>query len=101
MLHKRLRQLQSMIPTDTWIVNHHALGPYLHNPLHRLFVATDAYCSVDGIHPGSLIVLAEGVNDAGIEDLSICVETLDQDPDVDHLAIFEPLKVFKWRKPFS
>ncbi len=101
MLHQRLRQLQSTIPTDSWIVSQHALGPYLHHPLHRPFVAPDAACSVDDIHPGSLIVLAEGVNDAGIADLSICVEILDKDPDVDHLAIFEPLKVFKWRKPFS
>jgi hypothetical protein len=56
---------------------------------------------LDGISPGSLIVLAEGVNDSGIADLSICLETLASDPDVDHLASLEPLKVFTRRQSFS
>ena len=100
-LHQRLRQLQSTVPVETWIVSQHALGPYLHHPLHRPFTATDTHCSLDGISPGSLIVLAEGVNDSGIADLSICLETLASDPDVDHLASLEPLKVFTRRQSFS
>ena len=97
-LHRKLLELQAQVPPDTWLLSQHALGPYLHHPLHRPFTAKDQRCSVAGLPAGSVIVLSDAVNDAGITDLPACLAALQQEPTAEWLDRYQPLQVFRLRQ---
>ena len=98
-LHRKLVELEAQLPGDAWLLSQHALGPYLHHPLHRPFTAKDECCSVAGLAVGSVIVLSDAVNDAGITDLPACLAALQQEPTAERLDQYQPLQVFRMRVP--
>ena len=98
-LHRKLVELEEQLPGDAWLLSQHALGPYLHHPLHRPFTARDERCSVAGLAAGSVIVLSDAVNDAGITDLPACLAALQQEPTAEWLDQYQPLQVFRMRVP--
>ena len=97
-LHRRLEELEAHVPRDAWILSQHALGPYLHHPLHRPFTSDADRCSVRGLPAGSVIVLSDAVNDAGIRDLPLCLAELQQEKTAEWLVQYQPLQVFRLRQ---
>ena len=97
-LHRRLVELEAQLPRDVWLLSQHALGPYLHHPPHPPFTAEDEGCHVAGLEVGSVIVLSDAVNDAGITDLPTCLAALQQEPTAEQLHRYQPLCVFRLRE---